>query len=58
MEEGNSAWKSKWQLITTVLSLPWIRDASENLIKASDLLPRKKPGTLMHMILHSISVGP
>lgn len=42
LEEGNSVWKSKWQLITTVLSLLWIRDASENLIKALDLLPRKK----------------
>ena len=50
-------WKSRLQLVTTVLSLLWVRDASENLIKTLDHLPRKIPSVLMHVTLHSISVG-
>lgn len=58
LEKGDSGVEVTWQLRTTALFLLWVRDASENLIKALDLFPRKISGAFVHTILCSISVGP
>lgn len=58
MEKGDSGVEVMWLLRTTALFFPWVRDASENLIKALDLLPRKMSGVFVHTLLRSVSVGP
>ena len=57
-KRATQVWGSKLQLVTTVLSLLWVRDASENLVEALDHLPRKLPSALMHVALRSVSAGP
>lgn len=45
-KRATQVWKSKLQLVTTVLSLLWVRDASGTLMKALDHLPDNYPGHL------------
>lgn len=58
LEKGDPGVEVMWLLRTTALFLLWVRYASENLIKALDLLPRKMSGAFAHTILRSVSVGP